>query len=160
MKRQIAVIGLAMALGASVAPSDERAMYPVAAAGAESEQELEYLELVMNIFRHHLEALELLIASDTKYGDNVVRHAAAIQHTSGLLDHIYAGPAPGDDREWPWKSEEEFWERVEANRKAAQRLSRVASAWLEDRDRERLVQAIESLKVTCRNCHGNLRDWP
>ena len=127
---------------------------------AEDQEELEYLELVMNIFRYHVKALELLSDTESKYSDNVVNHAQALWHTSGLLDHIYPAKGTASDREWPWKSEKEFEDRVKANRKATKQLRKAAGEWLEGGERGQLIEAIENVKESCRNCHGELRDWP
>ncbi|MCG8489194.1 MAG: cytochrome c [Chromatiales bacterium] len=124
------------------------------------EQELEYLELIMNILRHHLEAIELLTKKESKYYDNIVNHASALWHTSNLLDHIYPDKDQVNDREWPWADKQEFDERVMANRTATKNLRKAAKVWLKDRDQEKLLASLEELKKSCRSCHKSLRDWP
>ena len=166
MKIKLAIIALALLIGSLQVRAEEQVQGKQAMVAAvqkqeaETEHELEYFELVMNIFRYHVKALELLSAAENKYSDNVVSHANAIWHTSGLLDHIYPGEAAMPDREWPWKTEKEFQERAQANRKAAKALRTAAKSWLEKEDGESLRMALENLKDSCRNCHGEARDWP
>lgn len=124
------------------------------------DEELDYMELVMNIFRHHVKALELLSSTESKYSDNIVNHAQALWQTSGFLDHLYPEADAVSDHTWPWKSEQEFEERVAANREATVELQKAAGEWLEGGERENLVNAIENVKESCRNCHGEARDWP
>ncbi len=125
-----------------------------------TEEEHDYIELVMNVFRFHIKALDLLHKTDTKYSDNVVRHANALWHTSGLLDHIYPDEGAVRGRDWPWKNKKEFDQRVKDNRNAIKKLRLAAQNWLKDGERAKFVKAIENVKESCRNCHGMLRDWP
>lgn len=125
-----------------------------------TEEEHDYIELVMNVFRFHIKALDMLHKTDTKYSDNVVRHANALWHTSGLLDHIYLDADAVRERDWPWKDEKEFEQRVTDNRNAIKKLRLAAKSWLKGGERSKFAEAIENVKESCRNCHGKLRDWP
>jgi hypothetical protein len=167
MKTQLIMIVLALTLGSLQVQAQDQAQgkrEEVAAAQAEDaklEVELDYYELVMNIFKYHVKALEVLTASESKYSDNVVNHANAIVFTSGLLDHIYPGEEADPHHKWPWKDHKEFVERAQANREAAMELKKVARKWLEKKEsRQNLTKALENLKQTCRDCHGEARNWP
>ncbi|MBF0620830.1 MAG: cytochrome c [Magnetococcales bacterium] len=135
----------------------------VSVAHSETNGELDYLRSVMNIFRLHIHAIEQTIEPGSSYSDNVVRHAAAIRQTSGLLDHAY----PGKDskvnsrgHEWPWEDEEAFRERVSVSQDSAKELVSAAKKWNANHDTPNLLDAIEGVKQGCRNCHGDLRNWP
>lgn len=123
-------------------------------------EEHDYLEMVMNILGFHMEALELITRAESKYSANLVRHAVAIRQTSGLLEHSYPEEARKGDQEWPWKDEKDFERKAHANLQATKQLEKAASKWLKDRDRKEFLVSLEEVKQTCRDCHGDLRDWP
>ncbi len=130
-------------------------------ATANSPQEMAYIRLVMNIFKHHLVALDVLTGGESRYSDNVVRHVSAIKHTTGLLDHVYPnGHASPSGQPWPWANKAEFVLLVDGASDATQQLDRAARKWLADGDRGDFVQAIEVMKDACRGCHKNHRGWP
>jgi len=167
MKPHLIMIILALTLGSLRVQAQDQAQgkreegTAAQAEGARLEVEVDYYELVMNIFKYHVKALEVLTASESKYSDNVVNHANAIVFTSGLLDHIYPGEKADPGHKWPWKDHEEFVERAEANRKAATELKNVARKWFEKKEsHQNLLKALENLKQTCRDCHGKERNWP
>ncbi|MEO5375271.1 MAG: cytochrome c [Alphaproteobacteria bacterium] len=129
-------------------------------ASAEEMRKRDYLELVMGTFLNHIQAIEMLTATPNKYADNVVRHAEAISRTEGLLDHVFPGDKNTSSQKWPWKTEPEFDKLAAASKRASVQFEGAAQTWIKDRDTVKFLAALETLKQTCRDCHGKAKDWP
>ncbi|KAF0135439.1 MAG: Cytochrome c' [Rhodospirillaceae bacterium] len=129
--------------------------------GAATQRERDYLRLVMDIFRSHVEAIELLTGDPGKYSDNVVRHASAIANTAGLLDHAFPGDRNTEgNSHWSWQNEAEFDKLASTVQVATKELAIAAQHWLKDQNRARFMAALEKMKEGCRACHGTARNWP
>lgn len=145
-----------------------------AASSARAEEDLDraYLKMVMNIFSTHLQALEFLTANQMRYSDNVVRHAAALRQTTGLLDHAIPQEEirvlkttlvvdeAGKPLQWGWKDARDFMRLADASYISTKKLAIAAREWLKSGDRTEFMAAMENVKQACRNCHGTSRDWP
>jgi cytochrome c556 len=165
MKKKICVLGLVLVVFSSVINGEallaaESVSVRTAEETEKEKTQMKYLDLVMNLFRTHVKALELLTSKENDYSDNVVLHSMAIWETAGLVEHIYPGDNVTDNKKWPWKNKKEFEKRSKANQKAAKKLGMAALKWLRNQNRNKFIHALEKLKSTCRACHGGLRNWP
>lgn len=123
--------------------------------------ETNYAQKIGGIFRLHLKSIEELVTKESRYSDNVVRHAMALADAAGLLDHIVEVESErGVNENWPWKDAEEYEKLYKANAKAIRKLAKTAGTWLDGGEKAPLVTAIEELKVTCRNCHRDRSNFP
>ena len=155
----------ALALGVTVL-----CLFPHATAAEQhsataTDNDVRYFNLIGQIYRLHLAALEHIVATESAYGDNVVRHARAIDRARGLFDHAVLGGTQASSGEaagvWPWKDERQYREFMDANEVAAKNLVDVAREWRETGDPVKLKAAIDQVKITCRVCHlDKKRDWP
>ena len=156
------VLGLVLALFSSMLNGEplvtEQETAQATASNKHSEKR--YLQLVMDIFRSHVRALELLTHTKTKYSDNVTRHSIAIWRTTGLLEHSYPAELLKQNNKFSWKDEKEFNQNVNAVRLAAVELKKAANNWLDNFDRDSFIRSLDNLKSKCHSCHGKSRNWP
>ncbi len=120
----------------------------------------EYVSKVMGVLRAHVSLLEELAVTDRfKYSDNLVRHAAAIQRTFGLLGpmewHAAESAKLRSQREGSGINldEDHFDELARASRRSIRELVRAAHDSMEEYDREGILTAIADMKQSCNDCH-------
>ena len=121
-----------------------------------AENKNSYVGKVGQIFRLHLESIELLATSESRYAGNLVRHAMAMSLTADLLDSVILAEVKreGENKKWPWRDNEEYEKLYSANVKAINELIKAASAWLDGGQKAPLTKAIGNVNQTCDNCHG------
>lgn len=133
------------------------AMLTAAGASAvERSQEKTYIQSVMTILMTHLEALVHLTEQDSKYSDNVVRHAQAIRQTVGLLGHM--SWSPEEELKISLSHKGEFVQLAKASRQTSKDLVAAAKEWLERGDRQRFLTALNSMTGSCDACHAKFRE--
>jgi hypothetical protein len=120
----------------------------------------EYVASVLTIIRTHVNLLEeLSVTSRFKYSDNLVRHAVAVQDTFSLLGPMewHAAEAAklhsvkqGSGSEL---NEDMFESLARASRKSMTDLVRAAHDSMENYERDSMIDAINTMKQSCNNCH-------
>lgn len=121
---------------------------------------VEYVDSVVEILRGHVNLLEELASGQRfKYSDNLVRHAAAVERTFGLLGpmewhaaqaaRLYARNNASDEQ----LDEASFEAMAEASQKSLKDLVRAAYASMEEHDADGMRNAITNMKNSCNACH-------
>ncbi|MBF0626327.1 MAG: cytochrome c [Magnetococcales bacterium] len=120
-----------------------------------------YIQSVVTVLRIHADALEQLVSHDFKYSDNLVRHAVALRQTFGLLGpmdwhaarsaYLVRQQNPNDAL-----GEDTFERMAQKSQKMLKRLELAAHEFMEEHDRESLLEAVRELKNSCTACHGLL----
>jgi cytochrome c556 len=120
-----------------------------------------YVQSVIDILHLHADLLHNLAVHRTKYSDNLVRHAIAIQRTFGLLGPMswHAAESARLMKETETESgmdAEKFDELANRSRDAMKALVHAAHDAMEEDDREGIDVALENLKSSCNACHAYL----
>lgn len=129
--------------------------------GAEFTKE-SYVASVITVLHIHADAIENLNTHRIKYSNNLVRHAAALEDTFGLLgpmDWHAAQSVTLMNEKDPSKEEENRARFEELQKRATYALKNLVVAahqTLEEGEHERLTEALARVKQACNNCHTYL----
>jgi len=123
-----------------------------------SDKEGPYRESVMRIFKTHIRHLEKLISTGSRYPQQYVKHAVAIQNTSQLLNHFFPNEFPEIFRE-AGRTRKNFDRLVQDSQRASKNLVKAAKK-VRNEGVDQMSTALEAMKEACRSCHKNVRDWP
>jgi hypothetical protein len=134
----------------------------IANAGEEDFSKDSYVESVIGVLHAHADAIENLNTHRIKYSNNLVRHAAALEHTFGLLGPMdwHAAQSVTLMMEQGKGSEEENHEKFDQLQKRATASLKgvviAARRTLEEDDHQALAEALAKMKEACNNCHTYL----
>lgn len=152
MKKHMKLLTLLTALILAAAP---------VARAAENAHDKTYIRSVMTILMTHVEALVHLTEQESRYSDNVVRHAQAIRHTVGLIGHM-GSHDDEDGRVVQGKTltatqRNEFLQLAKASRQRSRELVNAAKGWLESGEREPFMNSLNDMTQSCDACHSKFR---
>lgn len=147
----IALLTVAGASATAVAANSEKEIHDAA-----------YLENIITVLRAHVKSMRAIIDNDDlKYADNMLRHANAFEraigmvgpmdwHANSAFEKIQASGNPTG------LTEAEFEELARASDRRVEAINRAANRYLQDKDGERMHNAIDSMIASCGACHSRL----
>ncbi len=120
-----------------------------------------YIDSVITILRLHAEALHNLSEYKTRYSDNLVRHAIAIERTFGLLGPMdwHAAESARLMEKTAAKADmdaQKFDDLARRSRAAMKALILAAHDAMEEDNRRGVDEALENVESSCNACHAYL----
>ena len=121
-----------------------------------------YLDQVISVLRSHVTSMRMILDNDTmKYGDNMARHAEALERTFGMIGPMEWHAAEAFEHmrksDVPDKlTEEQFDELAQHSHRTIVKAGRAAHRYERDKNKALMHKAINDVIDSCGACHSKL----